>query len=199
MGNEHYFTSQPTSKSAAHKITAKLRGKEYQFITEAGVFSRSRVDQGTRLLIEALPLPPEGRMLDLGCGYGPVGIVAAKEEPNLEVVMVDINQRAVEVAAINARLNGAANIDIRQGDGFSVVPEKDFALIASNPPIRAGKQVVYPLMAAAKEHLAPGGLLCVVIRTKQGARSLEKHLASIYSRVETIAKGGGYRVFAATV
>ena len=199
MDNDHYFTSQPTSKSAAQRITANLRGKEYQFITEAGVFSRSRVDQGTRLLIEALPLPPKGRLLDLGCGYGPVGIVAAKEEPNLEVVMADINQRAVEVAAINARLNGVAHVDIRHGDGFSVVPEQDFALIASNPPIRAGKQVVYPLMAAAREHLAPGGLLCVVIRTKQGALSLEKHLASIYSRVEALAKGGGYRVFAARV
>ncbi len=197
MGNEHYFTPYPTSHSAALQITAVLRGKEYQFVTEAGVFSRSRVDQGTRLLIEALPLPSEGRMLDLGCGYGPVGIAAARENPGLEVVMVDINQRAVELAAVNARLNGVVNVDIRQGDGFSVVPEKDFALIASNPPIRAGKQVVYPLLAAAREHLAPDGLLCVVIRTKQGARSLEKYLAGIYSQVETVAKGGGYRVFAA--
>jgi len=199
MGNEHYFTSQPTSKSAAHKITAKLRGREYEFVTEAGVFSRSRVDQGTRLLVEALPLPSQGKLLDLGCGYGPVGIAAAKEEPALEVVMVDINQRAVEAAVLNASLNGVPHVDIRQGDGFSVVPERDFVVIASNPPIRAGKQVVYPLMAAAKEHLVPGGLLCVVIRTKQGARSLEQYLATIYSRVDTIAKGGGYRVFAAVV
>ena len=137
-------------------------------------FFPGRGGSRTRLLIEALPLPSEGRMLDLGCGYGPVGIAAARENPGLEVVMVDINQRAVELAAVNARLNGVVNVDIRQGDGFSVVPEKDFALIASNPPIRAGKQVVYPLLAAAREHLAPDGLLCVVIRTKQGARSLEK-------------------------
>lgn len=197
MGNEHYFTSRPTSESDPREIVAQLRGKDYRFVTEAGVFSRSKVDRGTRLLIDALPIPSQGRMLDLGCGYGPVGIVAAREQPGLEVVMVDINQRAVELARINAGLNDVPGVDIRHGEGFSMVPERDFTLIASNPPIRAGKQVIYPLLANAKDHLLPNGTLYVVIRTKQGASSLERHLTTIYSRVDTIAKGGGYRVFAA--
>ena len=197
MGNEHYFTSRPTSESDPREIVAQLRGKDYRFVTEAGVFSRSKVDRGTRLLIDTLPIPSQGRMLDLGCGYGPVGIVAAREQPGLEVVMVDINQRAVELARINAGLNDVPGVDIRHGEGFSMVPERDFTLIASNPPIRAGKQVIYPLLANAKDHLLPNGTLYVVIRTKQGASSLERHLTTIYSRVDTIAKGGGYRVFAA--
>jgi 16S rRNA (guanine1207-N2)-methyltransferase len=199
MGNEHYFTSRPTSESDPREIVAQLRGKDYRFVTEAGVFSRSKVDRGTRLLIDTLPIPSQGRMLDLGCGYGPVGIVAAREQPGLEVVMVDINQRAVELARINAGLNDVPGVDIRHGEGFSMVPERDFTLIASNPPIRAGKQVMYPLLANAKDHLLPNGTLYVVIRTKQGASSLERHLTTIYSRVDTIAKGGGYRVFAAHV
>ncbi|NMB10736.1 MAG: class I SAM-dependent methyltransferase [Firmicutes bacterium] len=197
MDSEHYFTTKPTSKSDAREIAVNLRGKDYRFTTEAGVFSRSRVDPGTRLLIDALPLPAQGRMLDLGCGYGPVGIVAARERPGLEVIMVDINQRAVEFARINAGLNGVSEVDIRQGEDFAVVPERDFALIATNPPIRAGKRVIYPLLSKAMDHLLPNGTLYVVIRTKQGAGSLERHLITTYSRVETIAKGGGYRVFAA--
>jgi 16S rRNA (guanine1207-N2)-methyltransferase len=198
MGSEHYFTEKPTSQPDAKEITARLRGRDYRFVTEAGVFSRSRVDPGTKILIDVMPLPPRGRVLDLGCGYGPVGIVAAGE-PGLEVVMVDINLRACELARLNAKLNGVDKVDIRHGEGLSVIPERDFTLIASNPPIRAGKQVIYPLLAEAKDHLLPGGILCVVIRTKQGAKSLERHLASVYSRVETITKSGGYRVFAAYV
>ncbi|NMB44797.1 MAG: class I SAM-dependent methyltransferase [Firmicutes bacterium] len=197
MGHEHYFSSQPTSEPDTREITATLRGRDYRFVTQAGVFSRSRIDRGTRLLIDALRLPEYGRVLDLGCGYGPVGIVAAREQPQLEVVMVDINQRAVELARANARLNGISKIDVRHGEDFSVIPEQDFVLIATNPPIRAGKQVIYPLLAEAKDHLLPGGILCLVIRTKQGANSLQKYLLTIYPRVQTIAKGGGYRVFAA--
>lgn len=197
MDNEHYFTAVPSSASDRRKVVATLRGKEYSFITDAGVFSRSRIDPGTRLLIEALPLPETGSMLDLGCGYGPVGIVAARTRPGLKVIMVDVNERAAELALLNASRNGAENVEVRRGEGFSVVREKDLDLIATNPPVRAGKQVVYGLMAEAREHLRSGGVLCVVMRTKQGARSLEKKLAELYTSVETIAKGGGYRVFAA--
>lgn len=197
MNNEHYFTPQPTSESASREITTRLRGEEYRFVTEAGVFSRSRIDPGTRLLANSLPLPEQGKMLDLGCGYGPVGIAAAKEQPKLEVVMVDVNQRAAELAKLNARLNGVTNVDVRSGEDFQVAPEQDFVIIATNPPIRAGKRVIYPLLTRAKEHLVPGGILYVVIRTRQGAASMEKHLETTYSRVETIARGSGYRVFAA--
>lgn len=195
---EHYFTEEPASPSSKIEITARLRGTEYRFFTEAGVFSRFKVDRGTRLLIDALPLPKQGKLLDLGCGYGPVGIAAAKEKQELEVIMVDVNRRAVELAKENARLN-SVKVDVRWGEGFTNVPERDFSLIATNPPIRAGKQVIYPLLREAKEHLAPGGILCVVIRTKQGASSLENHLNDHYARVETIDKGGGYRVFAAHI
>ncbi|NLK07471.1 MAG: class I SAM-dependent methyltransferase [Firmicutes bacterium] len=193
---EHYFSKEPSSPSAQTEITALLRGREYRFLTEAGVFSRLRVDRGTRLLIEALPLPKQGRFLDLGCGYGPVGIAAVGSEPQLDVIMVDVNRRAVDLTKENARLNGVV-VDVRWGEDFQVVKERDFSLIAANPPIRAGKQVVYSLLVRAKQHLLPGGVLCVVIRTKQGAKSLKQHLIDNYARVKTIDKGGGYRVFAA--
>lgn len=194
MSDQHYFTRTPQSPTREMEFTQVLRGKMYRFVTDTGVFSKTRVDSGTRLLIESMQVPAEGLICDLGCGYGPIGLVAADMAPACFVHMVDVNERAVALARRNLELNGIHNAQVFVGDGFEPVDGHRFSLILTNPPIRAGKKVIYPMVEKARDHLVSGGRLCLVIRTRQGARSMEKHMESVFGNVETIAKGGGYRV-----
>lgn len=194
---DHYYTARPRSKSAERTIEATLCGLSLRFITDAGVFSKGHVDPGTRLLIEAAPLPDAGAVLDLGCGYGAIGIAVAKLRPDLRVVMADVNERAVSLARRNAALNGVAGVDVRLSDGFAgLEPDLRFQAILTNPPYRAGKERVYGLVAGAKERLEPGGLLVVVGHNKQGVKSLKKHMQVVFGNAEDVAKEGGYRVVA---
>jgi len=195
--SEHYFSAQPQAARRPRTVTVALRGREYVFVTDAGVFSRGRVDKGTRLLIEHLPLPAAGPVLDLGCGYGPVGVVVAAESPAARVLMVDVNERAVALARENLARNGIGNASAVVGDGFGPAAGRKFSLIVSNPPIRAGKRVVYRWVEEAYRHLEPGGRLLMVARTSQGARSLAQHMAAVFGNVREVAKGGGYRVLEA--
>lgn len=175
-----------------------LRGVELVLTTDAGVFSRGRVDPGTRLLIEAMRLPEAGPILDLGCGYGPIGLTAAKLRPDLEVHLVDVNERAVALARRNAAANGIRNVRIVQGDGFAPFPpEMRFAAIYTNPPYRAGKAAVYAMAQQAHERLLPGAFFACVGRTKQGVKSLARHLETLFAEVREVEKGGGYRVLEA--
>lgn len=196
--SEHYFTPQPGAASRPKKITDTLRGVDFTFATDAAVFSKDKVDKGTRLLIEQLPLPAAGDVLDLGCGYGPVGLAAAACSPHVHVLLVDVNERAVRLAAANAHRNGLTNVTVRAGDGFAAVGAERFELIASNPPIRAGKGVIYPWVEQAYEHLLPGGQLLLVARTNQGAKSLARKVADVFGRCDEAAKGAGYRVLRAS-
>jgi len=195
--SEHYYTRRPAAAHRPREVREELRGRSYVFATDAAVFSRRRLDPGTRLLIEHLPLPATGQALDLGCGYGPVGIVIAAESPGARVWLVDVNERAVELARRNLSLNGIVNAEVRQGDGFDPVAGMTFTLIASNPPIRAGKRVVYAWVEEAHRRLEPRGRLLMVARTSQGARTLARHMAAVFGGCREVAKGGGYRVLEA--
>jgi 16S rRNA (guanine1207-N2)-methyltransferase len=195
--NEHYFSPQPGAAGKRRTITATLRGREFRFVTQAGVFSRGRVDAGTRLLVGAVRVAPTDRFLDLGCGYGVVGVVAAHLAPKGHVVLVDVNQRAAALARENLHLNGIHNAETRPGDGFAAVGEEQFDVIALNPPIRAGLAVVHLLIVEAERHLAPGGRFYLVARTRQGALRLAAKMKQTFGNVEEAAKGGGYRVFVA--
>ena len=195
--SEHYFTERPRAEHRPLEIREYVWGRPFVFATDAAVFSRRRLDPGTRLLIEHLPLPVAGNALDLGCGYGPVGIVIAALSPDARVWMVDINERAVELARRNAAANSVANVEVRNGDGFAPVEGVVFRLIASNPPIRAGKRVVYAWVEQAHAHLEPGGRLMMVARTSQGARTLARHMEAVFGHVREVAKGSGYRVIEA--
>ena len=192
---EHYYTASPASKHDERRLTVRALGVELSFTTDAGVFSRDGLDAGTRTLLEALP-PLSGRVLDLGCGWGALGGVLAKVYPQARFVLSDINARAVELARRNLRENGLGNAEAVCGDGFAAVEGK-FDWILTNPPIRAGKQVIYALFAQAKDFLAPGGTLALVIRTQQGAKSAERYLQGLYQSVKTLDISGGFRVLAA--
>ena len=192
--SDHYYTENPTSAHDERRIALRALGNELTFFTDAGVFSRDGLDRGTEVLLNALP-PLSGRVLDLGCGWGAVGVALAARWPELDVVMTDINSRAVELARRNLAENGVT-ATVVQGDGFAAV-EGRFDTIVTNPPIRAGKGVVYGLFAQAKDYLKPGGELYVVIRKQQGAPSALKYLKETYTLAETVDRGSGFHVLRA--
>lgn len=188
---DHYYTEVPGSAHDERAVTVRALGQELTFLTDAGVFSRDGLDRGTELLLEALPAL-SGRVLDLGCGWGAVGVSLAKRYPACRVTMSDVNRRALDLAAKNAQSNGA-RAQCVQSDGLDAV-EGPFDLIVTNPPIRAGKQVIYRLFAQSADRLSPGGALYLVIRKQQGAESAIKYLKTIFSQVDTVEKSGGFWV-----
>lgn len=196
---DHYYSADPRAGHDVREIREVIRGLELTFLTDAGVFSRSRIDRGTRLLLEALPLDApgfrQGAILDLGCGYGPIGITLAKLLPRSVVYMVDPNRRAVDLARRNAALNGVENVRVFEGEGYDPLPpDLAFSAIVTNPPIRAGKKVVYGLVDEAPRRLEPGGTFTCVVQTKQGAKSLRAHIEAVFGNVAELEKEGGYRV-----
>lgn len=196
---DHYYSEKPQSTHALKTVTCKLRNHDLTFTTDAGVFSRGRIDFGSRLLIETFSSGDvQGDFLDLGCGYGVVGITLAKEFANRHIVLVDINERAITLSKQNKTQNNVQNVEPLQSDGFSNLTNRKFAAIITNPPIRAGKKLIYSLFADSKEHLHPNGTLWVVIQKKQGAPSAIKYLETIYSHVEVKARKKGYFVLCAT-
>src|SRR4030043_244725 len=134
-GSSHYFTEQPKSEFHYGIVSTYLRDKRFKFMTASGVFSKSRVDPGTRLLIENMVLPKQGNVLDLGCGYGAVGIVAASFTPSLNVFLVDVNIRAIRLARKNAEISNVENVTVKHGCLYETVEEVAFDCILSNPRI----------------------------------------------------------------
>ena len=193
--SDHYYTANPASAHDERRVTLTALGNALVFTTDAGVFSRDGLDKGTEALLNALPVPMEGRVLDLGCGWGPVGVALGKKYPALEIVMTDINQRAAELARRNLAANGV-RAQVVQGDGFAAV-EGSFDAILTNPPIRAGKAVIYALFREARARLNPGGALYIVIRKQQGAPSALKFLREVYDEAEVIDRSGGFHVIRA--
>ena len=192
---EQYFQAQPSAQSRERRIQVQLGETSLRFFTDNATFSKEHLDEGSRILLEALP-PLGGRVADLGCGWGALGGVLAKKWADVHFVLTDVNERAAALAERNLKLNGLDNFEVVCGDGFSAV-EGTFDWIVTNPPIRAGKEVIYGLFAEAKDYLVPGGTLALVIRTQQGAKSAERYLRGIYESVETLDVSGGYRVLAA--
>lgn len=191
----HYFTNQPETAHNRKEWAYTLRGKKMHFITDSGVFSKGTVDFGSRLLIETFNDQElvEGTILDVGCGYGPIGLsIAATSER--EVEMVDVNERAIALAKENAQNNQINNVNIHVSNIYEQVEQKDYAAILSNPPIRAGKKVVHTILSEAYGRLKTGGVLMIVIQKKQGAPSAEKKMLEIFSNAEIVQKSKGYYI-----
>lgn len=192
-----YFAQTPGVPSQRRDVDARLRGRSWTFLTDRGVFAREGVDPGTRLLIEAMRVEGGDRVLDLGCGYGPIGLVAATLALRGRVVMVDVNERAVVLARENAVRAGLENVEVYQGDGTAPVRGRTFDVVAMNPPIRSGRDTVRRLLRECEEALRPGGRFYLVVRTAQGAKTLAKEVEGLFSQVREVARGGGYRVYEA--
>ncbi len=195
---EHYSTARPSSRPHRREGSVRIRGLELRFRTEAGVFSRSRMDRGTELLLEALDVGPCELILDLGCGYGILGIAAAKLSEGGRVILTDVNERAVRLARENVRANGVGNAEVRAGDLYAPVGGLAFDHIVCNPPLRAGRAVVDRIVAEAPAHLLGGGRLWLVARTRQGAASLQERMAAALGSADVVRRGGGYKVLCAT-
>ena len=194
--NDQYYTREPASESRPVDCAFEYRGKRLSFRTDAGVFSRGELDTGTRLLLDALPEKLSGSILDMGCGWGAIGISVKKVWPETAVTMADVNLRALEWSRWNAAKNGA-EVECVESDGFASLGGKQFDAVITNPPIRAGKQVIYRMFEDAEKALCPGGSLFLVIRKQQGAESCVKYLKTLFSSVEKLDRSGGFWVLEA--
>ena len=187
---EHYYTNTPTSEHEERSFRAVFAGKVLAFDTDAGVFSKQHVDPGSELLCKSLPDDLHGDVLDLGCGWGAMTVMTLARFPKAEVTMADVNERALALAVSNVAKNRMQARAVLS-DGFEKI-EGEFDAVITNPPIRAGKAVIYKMFEDAKAHLVPGGRLFLVIRKQQGAPSALKFLKELYGRAEVIERDGGY-------
>lgn len=193
--SEHYYSKKTTAKSEEKSWTYTLRGHHFTFTTDNAVFSKKEVDFGSRLLIDSFTEPAvEGDVLDLGCGYGPIGLSLAKDYPRRQLVMVDVNARALDLSKKNAEQNDVGNVTILESDRLQSVNKRKFAAVLTNPPIRAGKSVVHAMLVESEEVLHQSGELWVVIQKKQGAPSAKKKMEELFGNVEVVAKQKGYYI-----
>ena len=186
----HYFTNERLPIDIK-ETSCTVLNNHFEFLTDNGVFSKDGLDFGSRLLLEVVPLEEVGgKILDMGCGYGVLGIVLAKVLL-AKVDMVDVNLRALHLSKRNAKLNGVLDlVNIFESDCYSNVSDK-YSTIITNPPIRAGKKVVYDIVMNARNHLEDGGNLFLVIRKEQGAKSLIVDLEKVYN-VMVLEKKKGF-------
>ena len=195
---EPYWAERPRSRSAPAERRFLYRGELLTFALDAGVFSAHGLDPGTALLIENLRVGSADRILDLGCGWGAVGVAAAKSAPLGRVVLTEVNRRAARLARQNLERNGVPNAEVRVGAFFAPVEGETFDLIATNPPYRIGREPILDLLREAPRHLNPGGRLVIVGKGSQGFRFYQDWLVRNWSgTVEVLGRGSGYRVLEA--
>lgn len=196
--SNHYYSKNPEVESNPVYWDFSLREHTFRFKTDRGVFSKREVDFGSRLLIETFEFDKgEGKILDVGCGYGPIGLSLAKSFPGSTVHMVDVNQRALDLAKENAKLNQLEHVKVYGSDRLLQVEENGFHAILTNPPIRAGKQIVHDIFEQSYEHLADFGELWIVIQKKQGAPSAIEKLEMLFGQVDIVVKKKGYFIIKA--
>lgn len=192
----HYYTDNADLASSPKVFGYYFNDEHFTFTTDIGVFSKENVDYGSYVLIKnALRFSLGQRIMDLGCGYGPVGIIIKRFLPDAEVMMIDVNSRAVDLAAKNCILNHTENTVCLCEDILSL--NNTFNTIILNPPIRAGKSLIYGLYEKSFEKLADGGSLFIVIQKKHGAESSYKKLKELFKEVSLIDRDGGYHVYRA--
>lgn len=195
---EPYWAAHPRSRSRPSERRFLYRGELLSFAVDSGVFSSRGIDPGTSLLIENLRLRDDDRVLDLGCGWGAVGVAAAKSSPRGRVVLTEVNHRAARLARENLVRNRISNGEVRVGPFYSPVEGERFDVIATNPPYRIGREQILRILADAQEHLVPGGRLLVVGKGSEGIRFYQEWLRAHWSGpVEVLGRGSGYRVLEA--
>jgi 16S rRNA (guanine1207-N2)-methyltransferase len=196
-GPDHYFAAHPTSEVKLGIIQTALCGVSFCFLTASSVFSKKRLDPGTRLLIEAMVLPKAGCVLDVGCGYGAVGIAAAKFNPALRVLLTDVNTRAVGLARENIVKNKVQNAEVRYGCFYQPVEDLTFDCVLSNPPVSAGMEIVKAVITEAPKVMAEKATIQMVIRSRVCGKILPIVFEETFGNCEVLARQSGYRVLMA--
>jgi 16S rRNA (guanine1207-N2)-methyltransferase len=191
---DHYFSVEPKSQDRFGLIKTHLCGRKFEFLTSSSVFSKTRVDTGTQLLVESMVLPQKGCVLDIGCGYGVVGIVAGTFNKTLKVVMSDVNMRAVRLAKRNVEMNRVFNAEVRYGYCYEPVAELRFDAVLSNPPVSAGMDIVKAIITGAPSVMAANGSFQMVIRSKIGAKTLPELFRATFGNCNVLARESGFRV-----
>lgn len=187
----HYFENDKNLVSEIKPFNIIVNGNNFTFNTDNGVFSKGELDFGTSLLIKnVLKLEPSGDILDLGCGYGAIGIILGKIT-NSKITMSDINKRALHLTKMNLKKNDVS-ANVIESDGYENIDDK-FDYVISNPPIRVGKKILYKLLLDTKKHLKDNGKLIIVVRKEQGALSLIKDMSGEY-KVEILDKEKGFMI-----
>lgn len=195
----HYFQDDPNLVSNIKEITFEINGITMKLLTDNGVFSKNNVDEGSYAFLKVLlPLDLGNRILDLGCGYGTIGLTLAKAHEEVRITLADVNPRAVALCERNAGLlNLSPRVTILQSDIYEKI-EGPYDSIVVNPPIRAGKKVTYRMYEEAKQYLIDGGSLYIVIRKAQGAESASKYIETIFGNVTLLKREKGYYIYRAT-
>ncbi len=189
----HYFENDDSVISEPATITYDFQGQHLTYTTDHGVFSRQRLDYGSRVLMDAIDIGDAKSMLDVGCGYGTMGIALKSVHEDLQVLMTDVNKRAISLAKENIKCNNLEGIDVIESDVYENVHDR-YDLVISNPPIRAGKKVVSAIISGSYDHLNEGGRLVIVIQKKQGAPSAKKLMEEIFGNATVIKKDKGYYI-----
>lgn len=193
----HYFTTDSRFSENRKKISFRFLGVLETFYSSDGLFSKDTLDYGSRVLLETVVnLDISGKVADLGCGIGVIGILVKKYHPEIDLTMIDVNENAVSISQLNSQLYGQNNRSI-VSFGLNNLKGEKFDYILSNPPIRTGKKVIYQLFEQSIDALNPDGKLIIVIRKQQGAQSAIKYLESISNKVEVLNKDSGYWIISA--
>ncbi len=194
----HYFAEAPTTRRRPGHVVVDVHDDRFQLATDSATFSPRRLDPGTAFLLDAAPAPPErGTFLDLGCGYGPVAMVLARERPEARILAVDVNERSRELCTSNAAELGCTNVEVLAPD--EVDPGLQLDLIWSNPPIRIGKPALQELLVGWLGRLTPEGVAVLVIGRNLGADSMQRWLGEQGFPTERLASKRGYRLLRSTV
>lgn len=193
----HYFDDNQHLKSNRKEISFRFWCFDYSFVSDHGVFSKDEIDEGSELLLNAAkPLELGEKILDLGCGYGTIGIILKKTFSDKLITMIDVNTRAIDLAKENAKQN-KVDVEIIKSNIFDSIADHMFDTVITNPPIRAGKKVIYEMFKQSYEHLYPNGKLLIVIRKSHGAKSAQNYIKTIFNNCEVIKKASGYYILCA--
>jgi 16S rRNA G1207 methylase RsmC len=188
----HYFTDDELGET--HDVSVAWLGKTLTFLSASGVFSKDRLDTGTRLLIEESDVPANSRVLDLGCGIGVVGILLKLRDESLSVTQSDVTDKAVMLSKVNSK-RLRARTRVLKSDLYEAFADERFDVILCNPPRAAGKAVIARMITGAREQLVFGGSLQIVAMTNKGGESYAKMMNATFGNVHTIARGSGYKVY----
>ncbi|MCA4134653.1 class I SAM-dependent methyltransferase [Arthrobacter sp. M4] len=187
MESAHYFSAQPAGPFTRKPLTVELVGRTRQLQTSSGIFSPDGIDKGTAILLAEVPPPsPQGNLLDIGCGWGPLALTMALRAPHAHVYAVDVNERCVALTNENAALLGANNVKASLPE--EVDPDLRFDTIWSNPPIRIGKNELHSLLLLWLPRLAPGGSAWLVVQKNLGSDSLQRWLAEVLDNTFTVTR-----------